>query len=140
MFPVLRLNAETMKFEVPEDKLEKAWNRIDGLLKARAKGKKVTSRQLAKTTGLLCSFYRAYPGFTRLMLRRCYAEIESREAGWDYYINIKTEVREELSWWREHLKSLNGGAMKQEVQELATSLSVNLYGDASGTGLYLYQD
>ena len=30
--------------------------------------------------------------------------------------------------------------MKQEVQELATSLLVNLYGDASGTGLYIYQD
>ena len=29
--------------------------------------------------------------------------------------------------------------MKQEVQELATSLEVNQYGDASGTGLYLYQ-
>ena len=100
----------------------------------------MTNRQLAKTVGLLCSFYRAYPGFTRLMLRRCYAEIECRESGWDHYITMKTEVREELSWWREHLKSLNGGAMKQEVQELATSLSVNLYGDASGTGLYLYQD
>ena len=97
-----------MKFEVAENKLEKALERIDGLLRARTRGKKVTLRQLAKTVGLLCSFYRAYPGFTRLMLRRCYAEIEGTEYGWDFYINMKTEVREELSWWRENLKSLNG--------------------------------
>ena len=100
------MNAETMKFEVPENKLEKALGRIEGLLKARTRGKKVTLRQLAQTVGLLCSFYRAYPGVTSIMLRRSYAEIEGRNT-WDQFINMRTEVREEMSWWREHLRSLN---------------------------------
>ena len=65
------LNTETMKFEVPEDKLEKALQRLKELLGARTKGKKVTNRQLAKAVGLLCSFYRAYQGFSKMMLRSC---------------------------------------------------------------------
>ena len=136
------LNTQTMKFEVPEDKLEAALKKIRVLLEAKAKRAKITTRQLAKAVGLLASFYRAYPGFSRLMLRSCYATIEERreEYGWDQRIYLKPEAREELSWWRENLRILNGGHMKQEVQELATGLEVNLYGDASGTGLYLYQE
>ena len=133
------LNTQTMKFEVPEDKLEKALHRLKVLLEAGLRPRtKITNRQLAKVVGLLCSFYRAYPGFARLMLRSCYATIElsSEQGGWDWPIHLSTEARTELAWWRENLKILNGGLMKQEVQELET----NLYGDASGTGLYLYQE
>ena len=135
------LNTQNMKFEVPEDKLEKALAKIKVLLEAGQRPrKKITSRQLAKVVGLLCSFYRAYPGFSRLMLRSCYATMEKtrEEGGWDQYITLKAEARDELAWWKENLRSLNGGCMKQEVQELATGLGANLYGDASGTGLYLY--
>ena len=46
------------------------------------------------------------------MLRSCYAEIKGREAGWDHYITLKPEVKDELSWWRENLKILNSGAIK----------------------------
>ena len=60
-----------MKFEVPDDKLEKALQRLKGLMGARTRGKKVTARQLAKAVGLLCSFYRAYQGFSKMMLRSC---------------------------------------------------------------------
>ena len=133
------LNTQTMKFEVPEDKLERALDRLKVLLEARVRpSTKITNRQLAKVVGLLCSFYRAYPGFARLMLRSCYATIElsSEQGGWDRPITLSTEARTELAWWRENLKILNGGPMKQEVQELET----NLYGDASGIGLYLYQE
>ena len=136
------LNTTNMKFEVPEYKLESALKKLEVLLEAKAKIYKTTNRQLARVVGLLASFYRAYPGFSRLMLRSCYATIEvSREqGGWDRPINLKAEAWTELSWWKENLKSLNGGLMKQEVQELETSLERNLYGDASGTGLYLYQE
>ena len=134
------LNTTNMKFEVPEDKLESALRKLEVLLYAKVKTYKITNRQLAKVVGLLASFYRAYPGFSRLMLRSCYATIEvSREqGGWDKPITLQAEAWTELSWWKENLKSLNGGLMKQEVQEMETSL--DLYGDASGTGLYLYQE
>ena len=70
-----------MKFEVPEDKLEAALKKIRVLLEAKAKRAKITTRQLARAVGLLASFYRAYPGFSRLMLRSCYATIEARTQG-----------------------------------------------------------
>ena len=137
------LNTQTMRFEVPEDKLVKALTRVERVLETRRRpGIRITARLLAKAVGLLSSFSRAYPGFSRLMLRSCYATIEAKreEGGWDQLIHLSAEARDELSWWRENLRNLNGGRMKQEVQELATGLEVNLYGDASGTGLYLYQE
>ena len=106
------LNTQTMKFEVPEDKLESALKKLKVLLEAKAKRTKVMNRQLAKVVGLLASFYRAYPGFSRLMLRSCYATIEERreQGGWDQCITLGEEARTELSWWKENLKILNGGS------------------------------
>ena len=38
-----------------------------------------------------------------MMLRSSYATIEGGDAGWDHYINLTFEVKDELSWWRENL-------------------------------------
>ena len=79
------LNTENMKFEVPEDKLQLVLKKLIVLLEAKAKHNRITNRQVAKVVGHLASLYRAFPGFSRLMLRSCYATIEvSREhGGWD---------------------------------------------------------
>ena len=129
------LNTVTMKFEAPEEKIVKVLDKVDILL---MKTTYVTNRKLAKAVGHLASLYRAYPGFSRLMLRSCYASLEvSWERGdWDRGINLSSEAKGELAWWREHMRQLNGGAMKHEPQEVATFL----YGDASATGLYLFQE
>jgi hypothetical protein len=125
------LNTSNMKFEVPEDKVEKVLKKVSGLLDRKVI---TTNRKVARVVGHLASLYRAFPGCSRLMLRSCYASLEvSWERGdWDRYINLSAEAKEELSWWKENLRQLNGGAMKHEPQELVT----NLYGDASATGLY----
>ena len=97
------LNTQTMRFEVPEDKLVKALTRVNLLLRAGQTHRRITNRLLAKAVGLLCSFHRAYPGFSRLMLRSCYATIEARGEtwwSWDQSIRLTTEARDELSWWR----------------------------------------
>ena len=132
------LNTANMKFEVPEDKLELVLKKVIVLLEAKAKRNRTTNRQVAKVVGHLASLHRAFPGFSRLMLRSCYATIEvcREQGGWDRHITLSSEARTELSWWRENMRLLNGGPMKQELQEVET----NLYGDASGTGLYLYQE
>jgi hypothetical protein len=129
------LNTVNMKFEVPEDKLELVLKKVSVLLEAKAKGYRTTNRKVARVVGHLASLYRAFPGFARLMLRSCYATIEvSRErGGWDWPISLSAEAKTELSWWRENMRRLNRRPMKQELQEVET----NLYGDASGTGLYL---
>jgi hypothetical protein len=129
------LNTTNMKFEVPEDKLERVLMKVSRLL-----GRKVrtTNRKVARVVGHLASLYRAYPGFSRLMLRSCYAtlEVSVEQGGWDRPINLSREAKSELAWWKENLRRLNRGPMKQDPQEVET----NLYGDASGTGLYLYQE
>ena len=109
--------------------------KINGLLDRKSL---ITNRRLAKVVGHLASLYRAFPGFARLMLRSCYATLEVcvEQGGWDRHLKLSEEAKCELSWWKENLRRLNGGPLKQDLQEVVT----NLYGDASGTGLYLYQD
>ena len=129
------MNTVTMKYEVPEDKLKNVLMKISVLLCRKFT---TTNRRLAKVVGHLASLYRAYPGFARLMLRSCYAtlEVSVEQGGWDRHIKLSEEAKYELSWWKENLRRLNGGPLKQDLQEVVT----NLYGDASGTGLYLYQE
>ena len=129
------LNTVSMKYEVPEDKLKHVILKVSVLL---ARKFTTTNRRLAKVVGHLASLYRAFPGFSRLMLRSCYAtlEVSVEQGGWDWPIKLSEEAKYELGWWRENMRRLNGGPLKQDLQEVVT----NLYGDASGTGLYLYQE
>ena len=129
------LNTVSMKFEVPEDKLKHVLMKVNVLL---ARKFTTTNRKLAKVVGHLASLYRAFPGFSRLMLRSCYAtlEVSVEQGDWDRPIKLSEEAKYELSWWRVNLRRLNGGPLKQDLQEVVT----NLFGDASGTGLYLYQE
>lgn len=128
-----------MLFKVPENKILKAEKAMQFIISAKAGNRKVTARNLAKVTGLLSSFSRAYPGFSRLCLRSCYHAIEARPGGWDWYIPVPQLVRDELAWWRENLRTLNGGGIRRLEGFEVTEIKEKLYGDASEQGIYLYQ-
>ena len=49
----------------------KALQGLKELLGARTKSKKLANKQVAKEVGPWCSSYRAYQGFSEMMLRIC---------------------------------------------------------------------
>ena len=90
------LNTVSMKFEVPEDKLKHVLMKVNVLLSQKFT---TTNRRVAKVVGHLASLYRAFPGFSRLMLRSCCATLEMcvERGDWDRPIKLSEEAKCELS-------------------------------------------
>ena len=103
-----RINTAEFKIYVTEKKLLKAELKLDVLLRMR--GKKIKVKDLCSVVGLIISFDlgvgRAARFHTRLSTMKVAKVVDER--GWGSFLVMSCHVMEELSFWRENVRSLNG--------------------------------
>lgn len=108
VFQFLGLQVDTVKgtVEIPEEKLRLYTAQIDALLKLE----KVTPRMLASVAGRICSVMRAFAPaliYLRTTFRLVAANVDGKN-GWSTSIEMNQQVRDDLVWIRDHLRSRNG--------------------------------
>ena len=118
------------KLWVPEEKLGRAEEEVKQLL--RIAGKEVSVKQVAKVVGLLGSFSLAMGSIVRFRTRALLINIArvTEERGWGVKTFLGSREVEELVFWQQRLRGLNGYVMrkKDRVEELS---SRQMYSDAS---------
>ena len=120
----------SFKLWVPQDKLERAVSKVEGLI--RASRALVAVRDLASVAGLIGSLRLAMGEVvrfnTRAMMMRV-AEVTDTQ-GWGVKVMLGDRVTEELAFWRDNLSRLNGHLMRKEDRVLSVT-SIEMYSDAS---------
>ena len=120
------IDTTTMTFTVPESKIKKLIGNVKQIL-----GSKFSSaKQLSRIAGHLSSMHQCIGPIVRLFTRNIYSEIESRTS-WHDPLNLKISTRDELCFWLENLKSLNGYSIKPKpvtTKVLFTDASEKGYG------------
>jgi hypothetical protein len=107
-FDFLGLTIDTVKGQVliPEDKLKRYTATLEQVILKR----KVTARELASVAGKVVSVMRAFAP-SLLFLRSTFALVSSvtdGSNGWNTLLPVDGEVKEDLIWLRDHLRSHNG--------------------------------
>ena len=91
-------------FHVPQNKLDDMMDKMEQLLVLR----RPKVRGLASAIGKLVAAYRSLgKNLVGLMTRDSYRVISSIEYNWDYYVNMTSDAKRELSWWIENICQLN---------------------------------
>ena len=135
LFLGLEICSSSLKFYIPESKIIKIIEEAQSLLSQR----KIQVRKLARFVGLLQSCGRALGGVVRLRTRLLYDWInEKLQIGsYDFYHALSERGKEELSFWIENLRDLNGFFFDPKLSCLETHFSVVT--DASASGMFGYQ-
>ena len=97
------INTQSMKFFVPETKIEKLLNFISKVLNQRFS----SARQLSQIAGTLSSMHSALGPCVRMFTRAMYKDIETRIT-WNTSIIISEDTRREFKFWKENLYHKNG--------------------------------
>ena len=101
------------------------------LLKLWEGKKKCTKRDILSLIGSL-SFAAKVVKPGRMFLRRL-IDLSSTVKKLHHHISLSSEARKDISWWSTFLPSWNGVSLFQE--ELVSSVSLNLFTDASNLGI-----
>ena len=126
--------SRSMMFFIPEKKLEAILGHLDSFVK----GKKTSPRCLARLVGKIQSCHRALGPVVRHMTRNIYRFICSNveNFAWDYFLPIDSEVRDELLFWKNNLRTLDGFHFSPVQTEEVVNFEVA--SDASGVGVFAY--
>ena len=120
---------KNFKLWVPEEKLKRAEAEVEVLLRS-VEG--VPVRQVAKVVGLLGSFALAMGSIVRFRTRALLMNIarETETRGWGVQTVLGSREVEELKFWEQRLRGLNGHIMRKndKVDQVATR---DMYSDAS---------
>ena len=114
------INSQTMTFSIPKEKLEKIETLCEDLLKS----KQVTLRKLSSAIGNLMA---TAPAFTPAplqvrFLQRCLRQnLEKTAQNYEAWVTLDPLAKEELTWWRENLRLLNGKPIKIQPPDLIIS-------------------
>lgn len=131
----LEIDGNSLKFYVPQKKIEKMKDTITKLVKAE----QVSVRQIASVVGLIQSFKRAIGSITRMYTRKTYCWMAAKlEFG--YYGSrfvLDDEVKKELMFWFDNLERFNGYSFSPELSTCEARLVV--VSDASEMGLFAFQ-
>ena len=123
-------------FFIPELKIEKILNSVDSLLLSR----RVKLRVLASFLGFLQSCSRALGPVVRMRSRVCYCWLMSNvdAFGYEAFIKLSDPVREELHFWRDNIRVLNGFHFSPSLSVAAETRLV-LVTDSSQSGSFGFQ-
>ena len=99
------------KLWVTEEKLARVECLLEELWKER--GEMVKVRKLARVAGVIGSFTLAMGNVTRLYTRGMLSQVAEMvgRAGWESCGKMERRVLEEIDFWRQNLRSLNGWRM-----------------------------
>ena len=136
IFLGLEICSLTMKFFIPEKKIQKIISSSEEILS----GRRVQLRKLASFVGFLQSCARALGPVSRLMLRASYnwmAEMLSICPSYNAFYVIPEAVRAEINFWRTEVRRLSGFPISPSLSVSETRITVVT--DASGDGAFGYQ-
>ena len=121
---------KNFKLWVPEEKLRRAEEEVRRLL--RSTGEEVPVKQVAKVIGLLGSFYLAMGSIVRFRTRALLINIarETELRGWGVKTILGSREVEELRFWEQEIRGLNGYIMRQKDKVEVVSTR-EMYSDAS---------
>lgn len=121
----IEIDSVNMVFRLPEDKLAKILDMVNGFCSV----KKVTLRQMQSLLGLLVFACRIMP-MGRVFSRRL--SLATRGvAGPGHHIRLTRPLKADLGVWREFLMSYNGRTCCQEPE--VSSCDIELFTDAAGS-------
>ena len=130
-----RLNTIEQKIYIPKIKLEKVETNLKAILSKRWS----TVRTLASLAGQLISLNPAVGQLTRLRTRRIYRQflqVLEFTCSWQSTIYLEDEAKEEMRWWLDKLRRINGKPYLEPQQVIEAEVEHVLAGDASGKGSY----
>ena len=130
----LEIDSRTMKFYVPDSKIERFISFVTDLLDKH----KVKVRDLAKCLGILQSFIKAIGPITRFKSRCCYAWITEkllRGKGYNVYYKLDDKCEAELTFWRDNIKHFNG---RKFTADETCSPTMMIISDSSQDGSFGY--
>ena len=135
LFLGLEICSNTLCFYIPEKKISKILQQAQVLLSCS----KIKVRELARFTGLLQSCARALGSVVRLKTRRLYHWIQQKLliGTYEFYFSLSEIEKEEITFWIENIRSLNGNFFSPKLSCLETTLSVIT--DSSSQGMFGYQ-
>ena len=135
VFLGLEVCSVTQKFYIPEKKIVRILSMLDSLLSAR----RICLRALASLVGLLQSCGRALGPVVRLRTRRTYGFLMENVTKfcWGYHLALHEDCREELNFWFENIKDLNGFQFSAKLS--MKDIDFEVCSDASQVGVFGYQ-
>ena len=122
-------DTEEFKLMVPEKKIERALLRVKELLSKRGKGVKV--REIASVAGLIGSFNLAMGEVTKFHTRSLLMKVAEivNAFGWNGWGLVGERGEEELRFWLQNMRGLNGNRMRKEDRVWNVS-TAEMYSDA----------
>ena len=121
---------KNFKLWVPEEKLQRAETEVKSLLECS--DKEVPVKQVAKVAGLLGSFSLAMGSMVRFRTRALLINIArvTENRGWGVKTLLGTREVDELLFWEQRLRDLNGYVMRKRdrVEQVSTR---HMFSDAS---------
>ena len=131
----LEVDAPSQHFFIPERKVCRIIETAGKLVKER----KVKIRMLASWLGLLMSCSRALGSIVRLRTRASYHWMNEllESSSYDHHYPLSDRAKEELLFWVERLRSLNGYSFSPELSCSETNFVV--VSDASSQGFFAFQ-
>ena len=102
------------KLWVTDDKLARMECLLEDLQKER--GEMVKVRKIARVAGVIGSFTLAMGNVARFYTRGMLSQVAERvgRAGWESCVKMDGRVLEEIEFWRQNLRSLNGWRMHED--------------------------
>ena len=98
------------------------------------RGKVVKVRKIAKVAGVIGSFTLAMGNVARFYTRGMLFQVAERvgRAGWESCVKMDSRMLEEIEFWRQNLRSLNGWRMCEDEDVVYCKEGcVNMFSDAS---------
>ena len=119
------INTIQMTFQVPQRKLDKLRNQMNGLILSTA----IEVKDLARVAGQILSMTLGLGPIARLFTRQMYFRI-AHNSHWHQCIDIDTALADELKFWLTHVSAFNGCNISRNLAAVTTVV----YSDASLTG------
>ena len=132
----LEVCSREMAFFIPEKKILKILESLQEILS----GRRVRLRSLASFLGFLQSCARALGPVVRMMTRVSYNWVIQKVSGASYeaHFSLPEEVRNELQFWRDNVRSLNGFKFSP-VLSIASETRLTVVTDSSASGCFGFQ-
>ena len=135
LFLGLEMCSRSMKFFIPEKKLIMITDELQQLLSQR----RVKVRAVARILGLLQSCGRALGNIVRLRTRYLYMWLNQKleNGSFNHFFSISEEGINEIQFWIQNLRELNGFPFSPELTQVDTKIEVVT--DTSSRGMFGYQ-
>ena len=135
----LEVCSSQLSFIIPEQKIEKILASVNSMLEPR----RVKLRALASFLGFIQSCSKALGPVVRMRTRVCYhwLMLNVDSLGYEVFLKLPEQVREELVFWRDNIHGLNGFHFSPSLSVAAeTRLVVVTDSSKSGSFGYQFQD